>query len=477
MYDDIANSASNPYKGQIYNNYAHEDVYAGVPKDYTGSAVDPDVFLKVITGQAPGVGSNKYLQSNENDRVFIFFDVCCCFLSLSHFISQFLISFITLMMMMMMTLFFSHSTTFTIHHSNTQKNNQTNRIMVVMEFLDSLKPICIMILLHKHCRAWQTRNSLERWSSTSKHVMLAQCNFSFIHSHSFFNSPKQLNNNNNNNNNRFYDLTLPKNMYVVTASPITSSSFAWQYDSKIGTYLADVMAQSWVNQTVTAPEDGFLFQEGYEYLTTHIDNGSQPCQYGDLKLAQEVNINDFFGAQKTSETKRVAVGNKRADKSSGAVASFDASYEAAKLRVLSNPSMENVVALKFEEAVRQRVDNALHNILVASGLENGANQIETPCPSCDATKCKCLQECGTSAECKFECCNLESCHKRYSLSLNGDACSQTLVGSWQKTCGNFNDYLRVGDGVLSRACRLRSGDKMNVEAALQAISKECPLDI
>ena len=37
MYDDIANSKQNPFPGKIFNRPNGPDVYAGVPKDYTGT--------------------------------------------------------------------------------------------------------------------------------------------------------------------------------------------------------------------------------------------------------------------------------------------------------------------------------------------------------------------------------------------------------------------------------------------------------
>ena len=37
MYDDIASSKENPVPGKIFNRPNGPDVYAGVPKDYTGA--------------------------------------------------------------------------------------------------------------------------------------------------------------------------------------------------------------------------------------------------------------------------------------------------------------------------------------------------------------------------------------------------------------------------------------------------------
>jgi glycosylphosphatidylinositol transamidase (GPIT) subunit GPI8 len=74
MYDDIAMSSQNPQKGKIFNSPDHVDVYAGVPKDYTGKTVTSANFLKVIQGQEVSGGSGKKLQSTKDDHVFIFFD-------------------------------------------------------------------------------------------------------------------------------------------------------------------------------------------------------------------------------------------------------------------------------------------------------------------------------------------------------------------------------------------------------------------
>lgn len=74
MYDDIANSRSNPTKGIIINKPGGSDVYAGVPHDYNGHDVTPDNFLKILQGQdMTGVGSGKTLKSTKDDNVFVYF--------------------------------------------------------------------------------------------------------------------------------------------------------------------------------------------------------------------------------------------------------------------------------------------------------------------------------------------------------------------------------------------------------------------
>uniref|UniRef100_S4RHV7 Legumain n=1 Tax=Petromyzon marinus TaxID=7757 RepID=S4RHV7_PETMA len=76
MYDDIAGNDENPTKGIIINKPKGPDVYSGVPKDYIGENVTPQVFLSVLKGDESGVqgkGSGKVLKSGPNDHVFVYF--------------------------------------------------------------------------------------------------------------------------------------------------------------------------------------------------------------------------------------------------------------------------------------------------------------------------------------------------------------------------------------------------------------------
>ncbi|BFZ12376.1 hypothetical protein BsWGS_15414 [Bradybaena similaris] len=78
MYDDIANSAENPFPGNVINKPGGPNVYPGVPKDYTGEDVTPDVFLKVLTGDSDGIKNllgreGKVIKSGPDDRVFVNF--------------------------------------------------------------------------------------------------------------------------------------------------------------------------------------------------------------------------------------------------------------------------------------------------------------------------------------------------------------------------------------------------------------------
>eukprot|EP00899_Mesostigma_viride_P011685 jgi/Mesvir1/20517/Mv12398-RA.1 len=83
MYDDIASSPYNPVPGTIINRPGGPDMYAGVPKDYTGSQVSAANVLAVLSGNASAltdasnqcgpVGSGKVIASGPHDRVFVFY--------------------------------------------------------------------------------------------------------------------------------------------------------------------------------------------------------------------------------------------------------------------------------------------------------------------------------------------------------------------------------------------------------------------
>ncbi|KAH9118128.1 hypothetical protein AeMF1_008553 [Aphanomyces euteiches] len=76
MYDDAANSTSNPYPGQLFNHpkaFKSEavDVYKDCHVDYRGDDVTPKKFLQVLLGDSSAGG--KVLKSTANDRVFVNF--------------------------------------------------------------------------------------------------------------------------------------------------------------------------------------------------------------------------------------------------------------------------------------------------------------------------------------------------------------------------------------------------------------------
>ncbi|GJM85672.1 hypothetical protein PR202_ga02145 [Eleusine coracana subsp. coracana] len=75
MYDDVANSALNPRPGVIINHPEGENVYAGVPKDYTGNQVTAKNFYAVLLGNKTAVtgGSGKVIDSKPSDHIFIYY--------------------------------------------------------------------------------------------------------------------------------------------------------------------------------------------------------------------------------------------------------------------------------------------------------------------------------------------------------------------------------------------------------------------
>ncbi|XP_052176743.1 vacuolar-processing enzyme-like isoform X2 [Diospyros lotus] len=75
MYDDIAFNKNNPRPGIIINKPQGEDVYKGVPKDYTGRDANVNNLFAVILANKTALtgGSGKVLDSGPEDHVFIFY--------------------------------------------------------------------------------------------------------------------------------------------------------------------------------------------------------------------------------------------------------------------------------------------------------------------------------------------------------------------------------------------------------------------
>ncbi|KAL7159236.1 hypothetical protein ABFS83_01G014700 [Erythranthe nasuta] len=75
MYDDIAYNVENPRPGVLINSPHGEDVYKGVPKDYTGNDVTPNNFYNVLLGNKTALtgGSGKVVDSGPNDHIFVFY--------------------------------------------------------------------------------------------------------------------------------------------------------------------------------------------------------------------------------------------------------------------------------------------------------------------------------------------------------------------------------------------------------------------
>lgn len=75
MYDDIATDSLNPRPGVIINHPQGGDVYAGVPKDYTGEHVTAENLYAVLLGNKNAIkgGSGKVVDSKPNDRIFLYY--------------------------------------------------------------------------------------------------------------------------------------------------------------------------------------------------------------------------------------------------------------------------------------------------------------------------------------------------------------------------------------------------------------------
>ncbi|XP_076914861.1 vacuolar-processing enzyme beta-isozyme-like [Bidens hawaiensis] len=75
MFDDIANNPRNSMPGVIINSPKGSDVYAGVPKDYTGESVTAENFYAVLLGNSTAVkgGSGNVVASKPNDRIFVYY--------------------------------------------------------------------------------------------------------------------------------------------------------------------------------------------------------------------------------------------------------------------------------------------------------------------------------------------------------------------------------------------------------------------
>ncbi|KAK8486587.1 hypothetical protein V6N13_073440 [Hibiscus sabdariffa] len=75
MQDDIAMNELNPRPGIIINHPQGDDVYAGVPKDYTGENVTAANLYAVLLGNTSALsgGSGKVVDSKPDDRIFIYY--------------------------------------------------------------------------------------------------------------------------------------------------------------------------------------------------------------------------------------------------------------------------------------------------------------------------------------------------------------------------------------------------------------------
>jgi len=71
-YNDVVNDRLNPFKGQIFNNASHINVYPGEEAiDYKEREANANNFLRVLIGDS---SHGRALQTNENDDIFIYYN-------------------------------------------------------------------------------------------------------------------------------------------------------------------------------------------------------------------------------------------------------------------------------------------------------------------------------------------------------------------------------------------------------------------
>jgi len=388
MKDDIANNPSNKKKGQIFNEPGGPDVYAGVPKDYTGKLVSGNNFLAVLRGEAPAGGSGKRLQSTSKDHVFVFFD--------------------------------DHGTNGGLCFPEGCTIKKDN-LQATLETMSQKGMFGDLVFYVEACFAGSV----------------------------------------------FYKMQIPPNVYVVTASPVGESSFAYNYDSSIGTYLADIFSFIAVHDIETAPISKSL-QDEFHTIQTDIQNYSQPCQYGDLNIPTAFTIGSFF------QSSSIQTGSGRRVLPKDAVPSWDVPLEIARRQYEQNPTEENRIALRREVDARDRIDAISQAINKALVTERHLGV--PPCTTCDRS-CTCYQYCISSQSakyCEFECCNERSCYedppKDALLAEKKQSCIDQLTSYFLIKCGNDHPYLRSVEPMIRHACK---SPKANVPAALDVIEKQC----
>eukprot|EP01083_Nonionella_stella_P241001 841946_1 len=74
MYNDVVNSSSNPFPGQLFNEPGGQDIYGDIIVSYSGEQVTAKNFLNVIQGIKEGdTKDGPVLESNADDHVFIYY--------------------------------------------------------------------------------------------------------------------------------------------------------------------------------------------------------------------------------------------------------------------------------------------------------------------------------------------------------------------------------------------------------------------
>jgi len=395
MKDDIVNNTLNPKKGTLINEPGGPDVYAGVPKDYTGSLVNSDTWVKLVTGEdMTGIGSGKSLKSGPDDNVFIFFD--------------------------------DHGSETAMCFPRTCDINAA-KMQNILTTMSQKKLFKRLVLYVETCFSGSV----------------------------------------------FYKLVLPENVYVTTAAPVGASSFAYNWDDTIRSYVADIYSFLWIHDLEVNGKTGkHSFQDNFDYIQKNIQGYSQTCQYGSKKM-ESMTLTEFF-----KPTTVPAVGSSEKAqpiKITDAVSAFDVPLMTAKRIFMAEPTDKNLKELNKQISIKKAVDN-MASAIVEAAKPNAPHLSMAPCTTCDMN-CNCYKYCVDeySAEhCKFECCNEESCYQdppkaNYDPEKHDD-CVHQLASEFLSRCGNDHPYLRKAELSFRRVCRQSD---VNVEAALAEIRAQC----
>eukprot|EP00727_Mastigamoeba_balamuthi_P004582 m51a1_g14121 hypothetical protein (456) ;mRNA; r:182680-184520 len=400
MYDDIANNSRNPLRGTMINEIGGPEVYHGVPRDYTGSAVTPQNFLAVLRGQQPTVGSRKTLNSTAADHVFVFFS----------------------------------------DHGGSGVLCFPNADLEWTELQDAL------LAMHTN-RLYGTLV-----------LFIEACEAGSM----------------------FYRAHLPPSCYVVTASPVSSSSYADQYSEDYHAYLTDTWSYASMHYMDETHHNSHTLQNQFEGSFEFMQNGtgsySEPCQYGNISVAVDHTIAGFFGS---SVATRSAVGS-GTELSSDAVRAWDVTLEVARRMHESAPTAATAEALRRELAAHEAVDGIAERLVQSV---NGVLLAAPPCTTCDRN-CSCWTQCRyrnkDSSLCRLECCGDSSdCYQGSNSDDNSgnaarqrDQCVFELGRVLRRTCGRKHEYTASLATTFHRICRQISG-RRSLGAVAAALSSAC----
>jgi len=270
----------------------------------------------------------------------------------------------------------------------------------------------------------------------------------------------------------FYQLKLPKNVYVATASPVAASSFAHFEDETIGTFLADVFSYMWIHDAETNTTSGHTFQDQFNYIQQNMQGTSQTCQYGDKRIRNR-RLSTYFSPKYASVGSASSSTNSAPVKVNGAVSAFDVPLMTAKFVYMNKPTEQNRKRLQKELAIKDAIDK-MGAAIVTAAKPNADNHFTLPaCTTCDYN-CRCYKACRFDHDdevCKFECCNEQSCFvDPPSNGFDVEGCVRTLAREYLKACGNHHDYLRKNELLFRRVCNT---EDVNMPSALREIHKQC----